>query len=45
MHKHPPGRGLKNECTPWNTTNTERLRALASADLSQPEIANEMEHK
>jgi transposase len=28
---------------PWNTTDTERLRALASAGLSQSEIAVEME--
>jgi transposase len=29
--------------TPWNTTDTERLRALASAGLSLTEIAIEME--
>jgi hypothetical protein len=29
--------------TPWNTTDTERLRTLASSGLSVPEIANEME--
>jgi predicted DNA-binding protein YlxM (UPF0122 family) len=29
--------------TPWNTTDTERLRALASAGLSLLEIAHEME--
>jgi hypothetical protein len=28
---------------PWNTTDTERLRALASAGLSVSEIAIEME--
>jgi transposase len=28
---------------PWNTTDTERLRALASAGLSLSEIAIEME--
>jgi hypothetical protein len=48
MRSHPPASraradGKKMSGTPWDTTDTERLRALASAGLSLPEIANEME--